>query len=128
MKEPNLAWLLIVPALLLALAAVYFLPQLFGGRPSECAKEPIALSPPTKPELVLYALSIMFEQGIISSMESAADAYAGAQYVFDPDEDGQLEYWVMFGTGVAAEFNFNCALDEEGVPLDLEYEGSRQLQ
>jgi hypothetical protein len=130
MKEPSLLWLLIIPALMLALGGVLLIPRLIQGAPSECAKEPIALTSPTNPALVVEALQLLIDAGIVPDKEAALSSFAGAQYVFDPAEDNQLEYWIMFqsvGRTTAAEFNFHCALDEEDVPLDLEYEGVRGL-
>ena len=123
-KETNLLWLLIVPILLLLFAIVVLLPRLIEGPKSGCAKEPIALTPPTNPNLIVFAIDMLIEEGVIVDAEAAAKAFKDAQFIFDPDEDGQLEYWVIFEGPIAAEFNFNCPLDEEFFPLDLEYEGS----
>ena len=130
MKEANPLWLLIPAGLVLLLAAVVLIPPLFEGPPSECSPEVISLSPPNNTSLLIDAVEQLVEARIVPDAEAAISALAASQYVFDPDEDWQLEYWLIFDSGgaaTAAEFNFHCALDEENVPLDLEYEGSRQL-
>jgi hypothetical protein len=130
MRQTSL-WYLLIPAVLLLGAAGMAASQLLlGDAATECAKEPIALTTPTNPALVIEALQLLIDAGIVPDRESALSSFVGAQYVFDPDEGGELEYWIIFqsvGRTTAAEFNFHCALDEEDVPLDLEYEGVRGL-
>ena len=104
--------------------------SLRGSAPGECAQESLPLPAPSTPDLLVVALEQLIEVGVVPSIEAALDALARAQYVFDPDEDSQLEYWIVFrgaGGEIAAEFNFTCPLDEENFPLDIEFEGVRQL-
>ncbi len=92
-----------------------------------CAAEVVSLSSPVNQALVEDAIEMLIEAGVVSSQEAAAEALLDAQYIFDPDEDGQLEYWLVFEGPMAAEFNFSCPLNVEGFPLDIEFEGVRGL-
>ena len=93
---------------------------------SECSPEPHSLINPTTPGLVDHALRILEEAGVISSVEDGREALLGIDWVIDPDEDYQIEYWITFASGdrrIAAEMNIICT-SLEG-QLNLEYEGSR---
>ena len=88
------------------------------------------MPPPTNTDLMIDALEQLIQAGVVPSRESALASLTAAQWIFDPDEDSELEYWIIFqsvGGTVAAEFNFSCPLDEEDFPLDIEFEGVRQL-
>jgi hypothetical protein len=92
-----------------------------------CTTETIALPPPTNQAIVLYAITVLVEAGVVPSAEFALEAYLDAQYVFDPQEH-DLEYWLYLESGsgvIAVEFNFTCPLELENFPLDLEFEGVR---
>ena len=95
-----------------------------------CTTEIIALAPPDNTELIIDALQQLVDLGIVPDREAALASFSGAQWVFDPDEDSELEYWIVFqgvGQTTAAEFNFHCPLNEENFPLDIEFEGVRGL-
>ncbi len=94
--------------------------------PSECATEVLPLPDPATLDLVVNAVGQLIELGVVPSGEAVAEALVRAQYVLDPDEEWELEYWLIFD-GVAAEFNFSCPLNEENFPLNIEYEGTRGL-
>ncbi len=115
---------IIVIMLAIAGAAAYF-----GlNKPAPvCATEALALPSPTTPSLIMDAMQQLADMGIVSTLEAGLEALEGAQYIFDPDEESELEYWVIFEGPIAAEFNFSCPLNVEGFPLDIEYEGVRGL-
>ena len=115
--------------LVLGGAAVFF-----STRPSppsdlsECSPEPHSLISPTTPVLVLHALSVLVDAGIIPSVEIGAKSLVASNWVMNPDDNYDIEYWLIFQSGdrrTAAELNIICtALSGE---LNLEYGGSREV-
>ena len=101
----------------------------FNKPASVCAEEPIALTSPTSPALITDAMQQLADAGMVPTLEDGLEPLSGAQYIFDPEEH-ELEYWLVFqtvGGTTAAEFNFSCPLNQEGFPLDIEFEGMRGL-
>ena len=93
---------------------------------SECSPEPHSLIDPNIPDLVLHALSVLEEAGVVSSVADGVESLLASNWVMDPDEDYQIEYWLIFQSGdrrIAAEINIIC-MNLTG-QLNLEYEGSR---
>ena len=118
-----------VIVLVLAGVAVFF-----STRPlppsdlSECSTEPHSLISPTTPALVLHALSVLEEAGIIPTIESGVESLVASDWVMNPDDNYEIEYWLIFQSGdrrTAAELNIICT-NLEG-QLNLEYGGSRQV-
>ena len=128
MKEQTKADIIVWTGVILALLAIG------GGAayltlnkpPSVCATETVALPPPLTQPLLLNAIDLLIEEGAVPSRDLALEALTGVNYVFDPTEDSELEYWLIF-PGVVAEFNFKCPLDEENYPLGIEFERVRGL-
>jgi len=110
----------ILGGLAIAGAAAYFA---LNKPVSECAPDIVVLSDPTSPLRIVEALLILEEEGVITTVDDALDSLENAQYVYDPDEDYEIEYWLFF-EGVAAEFNIGCPKVEG---TNLEYEGTRGL-
>jgi len=95
---------------------------------SECSTEVHSLINPGDPSLIVHALGILEEAGVVPSVDAGADSLLASNWVMDPDEDYQIEYWLVFQSGdrrTAAELNIICT-NLEG-QLNLEYEGSRQV-
>ena len=115
--------------LVLGGAAVFF-----STRPSppsdlsECSPEPHSLISPTTPALVLHALSVLEEAGIIPTIEAGMESLVASNWVMNPDDGYRIEYWLIFESGVgrrAAELNIICT--ELSGQLNLEYGGSREV-
>ncbi len=87
-----------------------------------CTTDIVFLSDPTNPLRMFEALIILEEEGVISTVEEAMESLESAHYVFDPDEDYEIEYWLFFEGDQIAQFNIGCPKDEE---TNLEYEGVR---
>jgi len=95
---------------------------------SECAQEPRSLIDPNDAGLVLHALSVLEEAGVVPSVEAGIGSLVASNWVMDPDDDYQIEYWLIFEAGdrrTAAELNIICT-NLTG-QLNLEYEGSRRV-
>ena len=115
--------------ILLVLAGVAAFLSLQAPPPSdlsECSTEPHSLISPTTPALVLHALSVLEEAGIIPTIESGVESLVASDWVMNPDDNYEIEYWLIFQSGdrrTAAELNIICT-NLEG-QLNLEYGGSR---
>jgi hypothetical protein len=75
--------------------------------------------------MMLEALLVLEAEGRVPSADEAMESLQYAQYILDPEEDYEIEYWLFFTSGntvVAAQFNIGCPRQDVG--LDLEYEGS----
>ncbi len=120
-----------IAAILLVLGGVAVF---FSTRPappsdlSECSTEPHSLISPTTPALVLHALSVLEEAGAIPSIESGVESLVASNWVMNPDDNYDIEYWLIFQSGdrrTAAELNIICT--ELSGQLNLEYGGSREV-
>ena len=91
-------------------------------KPVNCTTDIVFLSDPTNPLRMFEALIILEEEGVISTVEEARESLESAHYVFDPDKDYEIEYWLFFEGDQIVQFNIGCPNDEE---TNLEYEGVR---
>ncbi len=114
--------LLGVIVLAIGLAVAYLVLNSRAPKTTECSPDVVYLSGPLNSARVLDALTILEEGGIVPSVEAARDSLEDAQYVFDPGEDYEIEYWLFFEGDQIAQFNIGCPKDEE---TNLEYEGVR---
>ena len=92
----SLLWLLIPVVLVLMALGVFLWPS---PDPAECAVEPLLLANPTTEGLVTQAISELFEEGVVSSIEEAKTAVSKAAWVLDHEDDYRLEYWITFDGG-----------------------------
>lgn len=125
----------IITVLLVAVGVVIYLvvrsSPMFAKEETGCTTDIVSLAPATYPPLVLDTINMLAEGGVLPSLEAGIKAFIDAYWIFDPDEDSELEYWLYFQSGpqiVAIELNIGCPLDEENYPLYLEYEGSRIIE
>ena len=134
MKDQTKVSIITYGAFALVLLAIAGAAVFFSTRPappadiSACVSEPRSLIDPGDPSLVLHALSVLEEAGVIPSVEAGIDSLLASNWVMDPDEDYQIEYWLIFESGdgrTAAELNIICT-DLSG-QLNLGYEGSRRV-
>ena len=100
MTKTSLWWLLVPVVLVLGALGVLLvsLVRLPGAEP-QCNIGPAALGPATSPQLLLQATLYLFEEGFISNAEDAFEAASKAGWVFDPQDEHRLEYWISFGEG-----------------------------